>query len=177
MSELPEDIINLAKQISSRLQFERKQREFRDSHNGVQAAHTALDELRNATKSLIEKINLRTNLKIETREYKFGTFAIFGLGPWLTLDAQWPYSNTLKDGRVDLRIYNGVPHITGATPPHKEPLKLIDLNFRFDLISEEQQGFASISGTDNTSFDVEHMAEHLLRCYLVSADRMPTNDA
>lgn len=169
----PETLSKKAAELQASRQFEAQKKAFCDSHEGVQAAKVAFNELVDLVDAKAAQIATQhDHVQVRTL-YQGGYLVIQGLGPFMTIAWIGQYANSLSESALVVRMYDGEPQLPGFVPPFEEARLLQGRKFEFSLVAPESVGYIE-KGTNKPSFSVDELADHLLDSYLTASENFST---
>lgn len=165
-----ETVVDRAARLERARHFQKLQKQFRESYDGVDAARNAFDQLSIALEKHARNLaGPPNNLPLQAKraaEFR----VLFGLGPVMLVFWNCHYSNSLSDAALNVEFLSHMPRLPGLVSFHKEPTKLKTMKFEYDLIASEQHAYVAKSGLDG-DFSAESLADELLRAYMDQAEK------
>jgi hypothetical protein len=156
-----ETLADRAARVQRAQELNQQRDAFHRSHQGVQAAREACGRLVNDLKSnpeLLRRIGCRIH------DVYGGVTMLVGQGVVLTVQAHFPYVNSLENTALVAQFYDGVPPLPKLiTFSEEEPRTLAKWKFTFGLLGPDRTGWV---GPDRKEHAPEALAEFLLRHFM-----------
>jgi len=159
-----------AREVEQRLAFERQQRDFENSVQGVHAAVAAFAQLTSEITALAGNIarsspglgNIKAGAK---REF----FPLYGLGPCATLHWWCYHANSLSDSALTFELYDRIPRdLSAIRAAAKDERLLHQAKLQYRLLAPRVERWISPDWSGKTFTSLELAAEILNR-YLDAA--------
>lgn len=167
-----ETVIEHAARLESSLNFKKKKARFLNSEEGVKAAKDEIKALQFELDRLIDSIAESISLKLEcnTRQIKISGR---DLNLYLSINWQFPYIDSLKDSKLDVKLLRLAP-LVGSMIPWGEPIQTE--HFTFDILPNEQLCWRISSGPTSRIYTTKDLASFILEYYMEKADNYKDHD-
>jgi hypothetical protein len=156
-----ETLADRAARVQRAQELNQQRDAFHRSHQGVQAAREACGRLVNDLKANPE---LLRSIGCGIQDVYGGATMLVGQGVVLTVQANFPYVNSLENTALVAQFYDGVPPLPKLiTFSEAEPRTLAKWKFTFELLGPGRTGWV---GPDGKEHAPEAFAEFLLRHFM-----------
>lgn len=164
-----ESVADKAVRVDRSIKFAEKRKQFLRSFEGVNAANTLYESLKQEVQ--LEIANLNT--VAPSFEYSFKSnrkeFAILGRGPALLVYWNYHAANSLDDAHLEITLWLGHPPWPGVRF-YDPPKKLQKFMFTFELMPSDEHCWIS-NDNENRTYSSKALASYLLSYSIEQADK------
>jgi len=163
-----ETVENRAKRLERSLKFQEKRKQFIYSYKGVDLLIAEFAVLGDEIERLLEVIkksatSIDYSIKRANRK-----IVLSGAHAGLSVSYQCQFSNSLKNSKLEVELWEGHPPFPGVT--HWDQSRRRDrLTFEFDLLKPDTPGWKTTYPAER-EFDSKALAEYILKFYMDDAE-------
>jgi hypothetical protein len=158
-----------AQRLERSLTFKTEKETFEKSTTGAQAGSKAYLAVLTLMQSQVAELAASSaRLKPLHMEQRNNVWLLYGLGPWVVFNWTNQFGNVLEKAFLEAQYFYNQPRVPGLMT-WDEPRKMKCFRYAFGLLRPGVSGYSD-SENMQREFNIEELAEHLLKTYLDEVD-------